>query len=246
MRPIYYGSKKMKDISLKELLEAGCHFGHQASRWHPKAAGYIFDEKGGTHIINLEKTKVGLEAAGKYLLGLAKSGGTIIFVAVKKQAKTAVLEAAKRAGVFYLIDRWPGGLLTNFEVMRRNLGRIKELEARSKDESYTKKERLLAGRKMEKLLQQYGGLVGMEKLPEAIFLIDIKKLAGAVKEASRTGVKVVAITDSNVDPGLVDYGIPANDDAVGPIKIIVDYLTDCWTEGLNNKSNDQSPMPNAQ
>ena len=221
----------MKDISLKELLEAGCHFGHQASRWQPKASGYIYGEKGGVHIIDLVKTKAGLEAAGKFLGDLAQNGGSIIFVGVKRQAKTAILDAVKRAGVYYIIDRWPGGMLTNFSVIHKNLVRIDELKTKSTDEGFTKKERLLASRDMNKLLAQYGGLVGLDKLPDAVFLVDIKKMAGAVMEAKRCGVKIVAICDSNVDPEPVDYPIPANDDAVGSVKIIVDYLAECWIEG---------------
>lgn len=222
----------MKDISLKDLLEAGCHFGHKASRWYPKAKGYIFTEREGVHVIDLAQTKAGLEAAANYLKDLAKNGGSIIFVGAKRQTTGVTVEAAKRAGLYYLALRWPGGLLTNFAVMKKNLERIKELEARIKDEkTYTKKERLLAQREMDKLLALYGGLQGLEKLPEAIFLVDIKKFAGAVREAVPTGVKIVAICDTNVDPEPVNYPIPANDDAVGSIKIIVDYLADAWIEG---------------
>ncbi len=221
----------MKDIALKDLLEAGCHFGHQSTRWHPKAAGYIYTEREGVHIIDLAKTREGLVAAGNYLRETAKTGGTVIFAGVKRQAKGIVAEAAKKAGVFYLTERWPGGLLTNFPVLKKNLDRITELKAKSSDQGYTKKERLLAYREMEKLLRQYEGLVGMERIPEAVYLIDIKKMAGAVREAHKTGVKIVAITDTNVDPNQVDFGIPANDDAVGSIKIITDYLADAWIEG---------------
>ena len=216
----------MRDIQLKELLEAGCHFGHKASRWYPKASGYIFVEREGIHVIDLAQTKSGLENAGKYLTELAKNGGTIIFVGAKKQAKTVIEDAAKRAGVFYLTKRWPGGLLTNFAILKKNLDRVKELESRITDVSFTKKERLLAKRKMEKLLVLYGGLLGMEKVPEAVFIVDIKKFAGAIREAIATNLKIVAICDTNVDPEPVDYPIPANDDAVGSIKIIVDYLAD--------------------
>ena len=221
----------MKDISLKELLEAGCHFGHKASRWYPKASGYIFTEREGIHVIDLAQTKSGLEEAGKYLMDLAKTSGTIIFVGAKKQGKSVIEEAAKKAGVFYLTQRWPGGLLTNFAVLKKNLDRIKELEARITDVSFTKKERLLAKRKMEKLLVLYGGLLGMGKLPDAVFIVDIKKFAGAVREAVAIGAKIVAICDTNVDPEPVNYKIPANDDAEGSIKIIVDYLSDAWIEG---------------
>lgn len=221
----------MKDVSLKDLLEAGCHFGHKAARWYPKATPYIFTQRDGVHIIDLLQTKSGLEDAGKYLMELAKSGGAVIFVGAKRQAQTVIEEAAKRSGAFYLTQRWPGGMLTNFPVMKKNLDRIKSLEAKITDDTFTKKEKLLAKREMEKLLVLYGGLQGMEKLPEAIFVVDVKKFAGAIREAGSMGVKIVAITDTNVDPEPVDYQIPANDDAVGSIKIIVDYLADCWSEG---------------
>ncbi len=232
------GILPMKNIALKDLLEAGCHFGHQSNRWHPKAVSYIFDERDGVHIIDLAKTKAGLITAGEYLADLAKNDGKIIFVGVKRQAKAVVTEAAKKAGVYFVTERWPGGLLTNFSVMKRNLARIEELKARSTDTSYTKKERLLANRDMEKLLRVYEGLVGLDSLPNAVYLVDIKKMEGAAREAKATGVKMVAITDTNADPTDIDYQIPANDDAVGSIKIITDYLADCWLEGKGkNKDN---------
>jgi small subunit ribosomal protein S2 len=221
----------MKDISLKDLLEAGCHFGHKTARWYPKAAKYIFTEREGSHVIDLAQTKAGLEAAGKYLFELAKTGGSIIFVGAKKQTTEVVVEAAKKAGVYYLALRWPGGLLTNFLVMKRNLDRIKDLESKISDSTFTKKEKLLAKRKMDKMLVLYGGLQGLEKIPDAIFLVDVKKFAGAVREAVSNGVKIIAICDTNIDPDKVDFPVPANDDAVGSVKIIVDYLAECWIEG---------------
>jgi small subunit ribosomal protein S2 len=233
----------MKDVSLKDLLEAGCHFGHQATRWYPKASDYIYAEKDNVHIIDLVKTKVGLEEAGRYLSDLAKSGGSVIFTGVKRQAKGVLEEVAKKVkeakaqNFYYVLERWPGGLLTNFAIMQKNLKRIEELEIKSRDESYTKKERLLAQREREKLLKIYEGLVGLSKLPDAIFVIDVKKLAGAIREATRTGVKIVAICDTNIDPTVVDYQIPANDDAVGSIKIIMDYLGEAWIEGNKEFNN---------
>ncbi|MDO8515091.1 MAG: 30S ribosomal protein S2 [bacterium] len=226
----------MRDISLKDLLEAGCHFGHKAARWYPKAAEYIFAQREGVHIIDLIKTKARLEDAGKYLFELGKSGGTIVFVGAKRQAKLVIEEAAKRSGSYFLTQRWPGGFLTNFPVMKKNLDRIKEMEVRTQDDkTFTKKERLLAKREMEKLLVLYGGVQGLEKAPDAIFVVDIRKFAGAVREATSIGVKLVAITDTNVDPEPVNYPIPANDDAVGSIKIIVDYLADCYLEGKSKQ-----------
>ncbi|MBI4099515.1 30S ribosomal protein S2 [Candidatus Microgenomates bacterium] len=231
----------MKDIDLKELLEAGCHFGHQTNRWNPKAAGYIYGERGGVHVIDLVKTKAGLEAAGKYLFELAKSGGTVIFVGTKRQARVVTEEAVKTVGTgknfYYLLERWPGGLLTNFPVIKRNnLDAIVNLRNQINNNQFvTKKEKLLAQRKLDKYDKVYGGLVGLEKLPEAIILIDVKKEDGAVREAIATSVPMVAICDTNVDPAPINFAIPANDDAVGSIKIIVDYLVAAWLEGIKAK-----------
>lgn len=233
----------MHDITLRELLEAGCHFGHQTNRWQPKAAGYIFGSRDGVHIIDLVKTKDGLVEAGEYLKNLAKSGGNIIFIGTKRQAKGIVEELGKKVrssgeetGNFYfLLERWPGGLLTNFEIIKKNnLDTILKLrEDIAANNFVTKKEKLLASRKLDRYLKLYGGLVGLTKIPDAIILVDVKKEAGAVKEAIRTGVKVVGIVDTNVDPNPVDFPIPANDDAVGSIKIIAEYLTEAWMDGLS-------------
>lgn len=224
----------MRDITLKELLEAGCHFGHQTNRWHPKAASYIYGARDGVHVIDLTKTRAGLIRAGEYLTELAKSGGSVVFVGTKRQAKPIVEETAKRGGYYFLLERWPGGLLTNFDIIKKNnLDAILKLQEDIAANRFAiKKEKLLAQRLLDKYQRLYGGLVGLTKIPDAVILIDVKKDAGTVREAARTGVKIVAITDTNVDPGPVDFPIPANDDAVGSIKIIVDYLTDAWIEGL--------------
>lgn len=233
----------MRDISLKELLEAGCHFGHQKNRWHPKAASFIFGERDGVHVIDLAKTKAGLVAAAEYLKNLAQSGGTVVFVGTKRQAKIIVEEAAKKAGFYNVLERWPGGLLTNFDIIKKNnLDAIVKLEKDLLADSQTfatKKEKLLAQRKLDKYRKAYGGLVGLTKIPDAIFLVDIKKEDGALREALRTNTTIVAITDTNTDPETVTYGIPANDDAIGSIKIIVDYLADAWMEGKDS-GNDKS------
>jgi small subunit ribosomal protein S2 len=230
----------MKDISLKELLEAGCHFGHQTNRWQPKAAGYIYGAREGVHIIDLVKTRDGLIAAAKYLTELAKSGGSVLFVGTKRQAKTIVDEAAKKVGAkqnfYYLLERWPGGLLTNFEVIKKNnLDSILKLREDINTNNFvTKKEKLLAQRKLDKYDRVFGGLVGLEKLPDAVFFVDVKREDGAMREAIRSNVPIVAIVDTNVDPTHVTYQIPANDDAVGSVKIIIDYLSDAWMEGRGN------------
>lgn len=238
----------MRDITLKELLEAGCHFGHQTNRWHPKAASYIYGARDGVHVIDLVKTREGLIKAGEYLTNLAKSGGSVVFVGTKRQAKPIVEENVKRLqgtstdnnNFYYLLERWPGGLLTNFDIIKKNnLDAIVKLRDDIASNRFaTKKEKLLATRQLEKYLRLYGGLVGLSKIPDAIFLVDVKKDAGPVKEALRSEVKIVAITDTNVDPDPVDFQIPANDDAVGSVKIIVDYLTDAWIEGLKKRKDD--------
>lgn len=237
----------MKDITLKELLEAGCHFGHQTNRWHPKAAQYIYGARDGVHIVDLVKTRDGLIKTAEYLTELAKSGGSIVFVGTKRQAKTIVEDSAKKVrglsdlsktqNFYYLLERWPGGLLTNFEVIKKNnLDTILKLrEDIAANNFVTKKEKLLGQRKLDKYVRLYGGLVGLSKMPDAVFFIDVKKDSGAIAEATRTGVKVVAICDTNVDPTPVDFLVPANDDAVGSIKIITDYLVDAWIEGLAQK-----------
>ncbi len=231
----------MKDISLKELLEAGCHFGHQTNRWNPKASDYIYGNRDGVHIIDLAKTKAGLVATAKLFKELAKANEPIIFVATKRQAREimdAILlrinEAAHDNNFFYLLERWPGGLLTNFEVIKRNnLDEIVNLENQiTADAFVTKKEKLLASRKLEKYKKVYGGLVGLKKTPSTIFLVDVRKEEGAVREAVATGVKVLGIVDTNTNPTGITEAIPANDDAVGSLKIIIDYLAEAWLEGL--------------
>lgn len=239
----------MKDISLKQLLEAGCHFGHQVNRWHPKAATYIYGERENVHIIDLVKTRAGLLRAAEYLRDLAKSGGSVVFVGTKRQARQVVEEAVnkvneiskdnKSGNNFYsLLERWPGGLLTNFEVIKKNnLDAILRLRDDINNNRFvTKKEKLLAQRQLDKYAANYGGLVGLLKLPDAVFFIDVKREAGAMAEALRTKTTIVAITDTNIDASEVSYPIPANDDAVGSIKIIVDFLVEAWMEGLGEKS----------
>lgn len=243
----------MRDITLKELLEAGCHFGHQANRWHPKATAYIYAEREGVHIIDLVKTREGLTKAGEYLKNLAMNGGSAIFVGTKRQARAIVEEAAKKvherypegSNLFYLLERWPGGLLTNFEVMVKNLSKMEDLKKSSEDSSFTKKERLLAQRELDRLRKYYGGLVGLTKLPDAIFLVDAKREPGCVQEAIRTGVTIVAICDTNTNPESVAYPIPANDDAVGSIKIITEYLAEAWLEGLAGRKEQETEKASA-
>lgn len=226
-------------VPLKELLEAGCHFGHQKQRWHPKAAQFIYTERGGIHVIDLSKTAKGISEAYDYLKGLVSKGGSVIFLGTKRQARAAVLDAANKCGAYYLVVRWPGGLFTNWEQIKKNLDRIKKLkELTTSDEAkgtYTKREILLFGRELEKLLTVYGGIEHIDRIPDALFVVDARKEINAVKEAVIKGVKIVGIVDTNTDPSLVDYPIPANDDAVGSIALIVKYMSEAVLEGMKGR-----------
>lgn len=238
----------MRDITLKELLEAGCHFGHQTTRWNPKAASYIFGAREGVHIIDLAKTRAGLIAAAEYFKHLAKTGGSIVVVGTKRQAQEVVKEMVgkvrenhtENSNFYYLLERWPGGLLTNFDTIKKNnLDTILRLrDDIAANRFVTKKEKLLGQRKLDRYLRLYEGLVGLAKVPNAVFLIDVKKDQIAVREALATKVKILAITDTNVNPEPVEIGVPANDDAVGSVKVILDYLAEAWLEGLSEREKD--------
>jgi small subunit ribosomal protein S2 len=225
----------MVDVSLKELLEAGCHFGHQVTRWHPKAQRYIYTSRDNIHIIDLAQTKKGLLSACEFITKTVANGGTVIFVGTKRQAQGVVREEAERVGALFITTRWPGGLLTNWEVMYKNLVKVRNLAERIRNEEerkkYKKKE--LAGwdKEYAKLMHLYGGIVNLTKIPEAVFIVDTHKEDGAVREAIKMGVFVVGITDTNTNPELIDYPIPANDDAVGSIKLIVSKLAQAYEEG---------------
>lgn len=234
----------MREISLKELLEAGCHFGHQVTRQNPKAREFIFQARQGIHVIDLAKTKEGLEQAAAFVKTTASRGGTIIFVGTKRQAKGIVEEAVLRlgsgqAGAFVVIERWIGGTLTNFEEVYKNYAKLKDLRARLVNEEekakYTKKEVGLWNKERIKLEKLYGGVCDMEKLPDAVFIVDTHKEDLAVKEAARCGIPVIGIVDTNADPTVIDYPIPANDDAVGSLKLIIEYITEAWMEGVKER-----------
>ena len=224
----------MKDISLKELLEAGCHFGHKVMRWHPKAADYIYQAREGIHIIDLAKTRSGLKSAAEFVLELGKSGKKLLVVATKRQARGVVSQAANRAGLPYLTNRWIGGFITNWEEVKKNIDKMNKLRKESIDGSWNKfpKHEMVGLTKyLRKLETVYSGVGDLTQIPEAIFIVDIKNEIAALREALRKGMKTVAIVDTNVDPQPVDYPIPANDDAVGSIQFIVNYLVDVFLEG---------------
>src|SRR3989344_1137253 len=210
--------------SLEELLEAGVHFGHQSRRWNPKIAPYLYKEQNKIHIFDLIKTHQKLSQACEFLYNLASEGKSVIFVGTKKQASQIVKVEAQKSGAFYLTERWIGGFLTNFDHVRNKMTRLKKIEQGlapgGQFESYTKKERLELERESQKLEREVGGVFAMEKVPDCLFVVDIKRESTAISEARKVGMIIVGMVDSNCDPNLVDYPIPANDDASGSVEII--------------------------
>jgi len=222
------------EVTLEILLKAGCHFGHQSRRWHPKMKPYLYDVRQGVHIFDLVKTKKNLEEALDFVRDVTTKGGIVLLVGTKRQARAIVAEEAKKAGLPYINSRWLGGFLTNWEKINKNIRKLVEnKEAREKGEfkKYTKKEQLLIDRDINRLEKFYGGLVALEKVPEAIFVVDAKKEEVAVKEAKKKGIAVVGMIDSNSNPDLVDWIIPSNDDAVAAIKLIVSLVAEAASEG---------------
>ncbi|OIN88728.1 30S ribosomal protein S2 [Candidatus Beckwithbacteria bacterium CG_4_10_14_0_2_um_filter_47_25] len=225
-------------ISLEELLEAGCHFGHQGRRWNPKMKPYIYAKKEGVHIFDLEKTAAGLARAMVFVRDLVSEGKKIVFVGTKRQAAPIIAEEAVKAGLPFINMRWLGGTITNWEQIKKGITRLSELETKKQKgelKKYTKKENVLFNREIDKLNRFVGGLRSLTDLPAAIFVVDVKKEIAAVREARKTGISVVALVDSNTDPDLVDYVIPANDDAVRSIKLIVSKLAQAAQDGKANQ-----------
>lgn len=221
-------------ISLEELLEAGCHFGHQSRRWNPKMNAYLYSKKEGVHIFDLEKTAAGLKQAMVFVRDLTASGKKIVFVGTKRQAAAIIAEEAARAGQPFVNIRWLGGTITNWDQIKKRLDRLTELEtkkAEGKLKKYTKKENVLFDREIDKLNRFLGGLRSLTGLPDAIFVVDVKKEIAAVREARRKKIPVVALVDSNADPELVDYVIPVNDDAVRSIKLVVSKIAQAALDG---------------
>jgi small subunit ribosomal protein S2 len=216
------------------MLKAGVHFGHQGSRWHPKMQPYIFGSRNGIHVINLEKTQEELERTLNYVRTLAAQGKVILFVGTKRQARDLVKAAAEKCGMPYVIERWIGGLLTNFEEFKRRLKKYKSLKeqiASGEVAKYTKKEQSTLKKKLEKMDKYLAGLVGLEKLPDALYIADLRVEKTAVTEARKVGVPIVAVCDTNVDPTKATYVIPANDDAVNSIKMMADLAAEVIVEG---------------
>ena len=227
----------MISIGLKELLDAGVHFGHQTKRWNPKMKPFIFDARNGIHIIDLSKTLSQLDAACNFLSSTIAKGGKLLFVGTKKQAQDAIREEAERCGAFYVNTRWLGGMLTNFHTIKQSIDRLKKLEEMLEDaqvvQALTKKEIGGMRHEREKLLSSLGGIKGLRKLPDALFVIDPKKEEIAVKEANKLGIPVVAVVDTNCDPDLIDYKIPGNDDAIRAIRLFCAAIAEAVIEGRN-------------
>ncbi len=224
----------MAVISMKQLLEAGVHFGHQTRRWNPKMAQYIFTERNGIYIIDLQKTVKKLEEAYFFVRDVAAAGDSVLFVGTKKQAQEAVKEEAERCGQFYVNARWLGGMLTNFKTMRRRIDRLNQLKKMEEDGTFNllpKKEVVKLKLEIEKLEKYLGGVKEMKKLPGALFVIDPRKEKNAIAEARKLGVPIVAIVDTNCDPDEVDYVIPGNDDAIRAIKLISQTMANAVLEG---------------
>ncbi len=224
----------MINIGVKELLEAGVHFGHQTKRWNPKMKKFLFGERNGIYIIDLQKTLKRFEEALRFVRDLAAQGGTVLFVGTKKQAADAVQEESLRAGMYFVNRRWLGGTLTNFQTITKSISRLKQLEdmkATGKFEAFSKKEVLKLDREMEKLNNALVGIKGMEHLPGAVFVIDPKKERIAVREARRLGIAVIGVVDTNCDPDEVDFPIPGNDDAIRAVRLLTARLADAIIEG---------------
>ena len=224
----------MAVVSMKQLLEAGVHFGHQTRRWNPKMAPYIYTERNGIYIIDLQKTVKKLNDAYNYVRELSQEGGTILFVGTKKQAQDAIKEEAERCGMYFVNARWPGGMLTNFKTIKKSIARLNNLHKLEEDgtfEMLPKKEVLALKKERDTLEKNLGGIKNMHELPSAVFIVDPKKERNAVAEAQKLGIPIVAIVDTNCDPDEVDYVIPGNDDAIRAIRLIVSVMADAMIEG---------------
>lgn len=225
---------KSYQISLKDLLEAGCHFGHQSRRWNPKMKPFIYLKRGGVHIFDLAQTAERLQQAMEFVRDLVSQGKTIVFVGTKRQAAAIIKEEAEKCGMPYVAGRWLGGTITNWEQIKKSIDKLLDLEEKKEKgefKKYTKKENLLIDREINRLTRFFGGLKKLKKIPDAVFVVDVKKETAVVRETAKKGVKVVAIVDSNADPDLVDYVIPANDDAVRSIKLIVSKISEAVSDG---------------
>ena len=229
----------MSRTDFNTLLEAGAHFGHLKRKWNPKMAPYIFTERNGIYIIDLQKTVKKVDEAYDFLRSVAEEGKSILFVGTKKQAQEAVKEEALKSGMFYVNERWLGGMMTNFATIRKSINRLKELEAMEEDGTFevlSKKEVLALKREQEKLEKSLGGIKDMEELPGALFIVDPRKERIAVAEAKKLNIPIVAIVDTNCDPDEIDYVIPGNDDAIRAVKLLTSRMADAVIEGRQGEA----------
>lgn len=235
----------MKKLEHKDLLDAGVHFGHLTRKWNPQMAPYIFMEKNGIHIIDLHKTLKCLDDASAAMKAIVRSGRKVMFVATKKQAKEIVETEAKRLNMPFVTERWLGGMLTNFATIRKSLKKLSTIEKMMKDEAFqnmAKRERLMVAREKEKLQRILGGITDLNRLPAALFVIDVKREHIAVAEAKKLNIPVFAMVDTNSDPNEADYPIPANDDSFKSIDLIVKYLSQVIEEGLSERKSDKEEL----
>lgn len=239
----------MKDVTLEQLLEAGCHFGHKAERWHPKASEFIWAEKDGIHIIDLAKTKAGLDAAVAFVSELAGAGNAVLFVGTKRQARGVVKEAAVQAGASYLTQRWIGGFMTNWEGVHKNIQKINKMmadQASGAWKKFPKHEQTKMARYLSRLNIDYEGVLMLDELPKAIVIVDVRKEQSAVREAQRLNIPIIGIVDTNADPTGIDYVIPANDDAVGSVQLIVSTVAESYREGRERAEKEALRQSSAQ
>ena len=229
----------MAVVAMKQLLEAGVHFGHQTRRWDPRMAEYIFQARNGIHIIDLQKTSKKIDEAYEFMRSQAEEGKTVLFVGTKKQAQECIKEAAEKCGMYYVDQRWLGGMLTNFGTIQKRIQRLKDLEAMQEDGTFDvlpKKEVIELKKEMEKLEANLGGIKEMNELPGLLFIVDPKKEYNAIKEAQKLNIPVVGIVDTNCNPEVLDYAIPGNDDAIRAVKLITDVMANAVIEGKQGES----------
>ena len=235
----------MSVVSMKQLLESGVHFGHHTRKWNPKMAEYIFTERNGIHVIDLQKTVKKIEEAYAYVRGLSEEDGSVLFIGTKKQAQESIREEAARSGMFYVNQRWPGGMLTNFKTIKKSINRLHSLYKMQEDGTFDmlpKKEVIALMKEIGDLEHNYGGIKGMARLPGALFIVDPRKERNAVLEAKKLNIPIVAIVDTNCDPDEIDYPIPGNDDAIRAIRLIASVVADALIEGKQGESFAEAPV----
>jgi small subunit ribosomal protein S2 len=234
----------MSVVSMKQLLESGVHFGHHTRKWNPKMAEYIFTERNGIHVIDLQKTVKKIEEAYAYVRQVSEDGGSVLFIGTKKQAQESIREEAARSGMFYVNQRWPGGMLTNFKTIKKSISRLHSLYKMQEDGTFDmlpKKEVIALMKEINDLEHNYGGIKNMTNLPGTLFIVDPRKERNAVLEAKKLNIPIVAIVDTNCDPDEIDYPIPGNDDAIRAIRLIASAVADALIEGRQGESFAEAP-----